>query len=95
MSHPRLKLPEELVEGGHVSRLQHSSLLVLLPAAPVLGNGSIQNPGQVMARVLQHHLLTLHHCVCFNLLIWHHDSDCYKVDIRLYFQVSGQGWGRG
>lgn len=54
LSHPRLKISEEFLEGGHVSGFQHLRVPVLLQATPVLSNSRIQDPGQVVARVLQH-----------------------------------------
>lgn len=59
-----VKVTEEAFEGGHVGGLEHTALLPLLWGIPAVGYGSIQNPSQVMTRVL-HCTYTLppaHHC---------------------------------
>ena len=52
-----VEVPEEFLEGGHVGRLEHTPLLALRGGVPAVGNGSIQNPGQIMTWVLHHTLL--------------------------------------
>lgn len=47
-----VKVTEEAFEGGHVGGLEHAALLPLLRGSPAVGNGSVQDPGQVMTRVL-------------------------------------------
>lgn len=51
------QVPEEFLEGGHVTRLEHFSMGTLIGAAPVLGYGRIQNPGQLMTWVLHQQLV--------------------------------------
>ena len=53
LSYPGFQVPEELLEGSHVTRLEHFSKGALGQAAPVLGDGRIQNPCQLMAWILR------------------------------------------